>query len=101
MMNLELLYKGWQITGNKTYYDIAVSHANRTIKEVIRSDNSSYQVVAFNDTTGNVIRKYTVQGYSESSCWSRGQAWLIAGFTIAYRYTKLNHFLETAEAVSK
>jgi hypothetical protein len=52
MMNLELLFRGWQITGNKTYYDMAVSHANRTIKEHIRADNSSFQVVEFNSTTG-------------------------------------------------
>jgi hypothetical protein len=52
MMNLELLFRGWQLTGNKTYYDMAVSHTNRTIKEHIRSDNSSNQVVEFNSTTG-------------------------------------------------
>jgi hypothetical protein len=52
MINLKLLFKGWQITGNKTYYDMAVSHTNRTIKEHIRSDYSSYQCVIFNATTG-------------------------------------------------
>jgi hypothetical protein len=55
MMNLELLFRGWQITGNQTYYDMAVSHANRTIDEHIRSDNSSYQVVEFNSTTGKKL----------------------------------------------
>ncbi len=112
-MNLELLFRGWQLTGNKTYYDMAVSHTNRTIKEHIRSDNSSNQVVEFNSTTGKnqkilsfktflyhflhflhplnwnsgeVIRKRTQQGWSDSSCWSRSQAWLVAGLTIAYRY---------------
>jgi len=55
MMNLELLFKGWQLTGNKTYYDMAVSHTNHTIKEHIRSDNSSYQCVIFNSTSGLII----------------------------------------------
>jgi uncharacterized protein YyaL (SSP411 family) len=100
MMNLELLFRGWQITGNKTLYDIAVSHANRTIKEHLRKDYSSYHVVAFNETDGTVVRKYTVQGYADWSCWSRGQAWLINGFTTTYRYTKMSHILEAAENVS-
>jgi len=100
MMNLELLFRGWQITGNNTLYDIAVSHANTTIKEHLRKDYSSYHVVAFNETDGTVIRKYTAQGYADWSCWSRGQSWLINGFTTTYRYTKLPHILEAAENVS-
>jgi hypothetical protein len=74
MMNLELLFRGWQITGNKTLYDIAVSHANKTIEEHLRSDHSSHHIVVFNETDGSVIRKFTADGYSNSSCWSRGQA---------------------------
>jgi uncharacterized protein YyaL (SSP411 family) len=100
MMNSELLFKAWELTGNKTYYDIAVSHANRTIQEHIRVDGTTYHVVAYNETTGEVSRKYTAQGYADWSCWSRGQAWGIAGFTIAYRYTKLDLFLQTAERLS-
>jgi uncharacterized protein YyaL (SSP411 family) len=100
MMNLELLFRGWEITGNKTLYDMAVSHANRTIKEHLRSDHSSYHVVAFNETDGKVINKHTAQGYSNSSCWSRGQAWLVNGFTTTYRFTKSKHILEAAENVS-
>ncbi len=99
-MNLELLFRGWQITGNWTLYDMAVSHANRTIEEHVRSDHSSYHVVAFNETDGTVIDKYTAQGYSNSSCWSRGQAWLVNGFTTTYRFTNSNHILEAAENVS-
>jgi uncharacterized protein YyaL (SSP411 family) len=101
MMNLELFFKAWKMSGNETYYEMAVSHANKTIKEHIRHDYSSFHVVEFNETTGQVIRKRTAQGYADWSCWSRGQAWLMAGFTIAYRYTKLEHFLETAKGVSE
>jgi uncharacterized protein YyaL (SSP411 family) len=100
MMNLELFFRGWEITGNKTLYDMAVSHANRTIKEHLRSDHSSFHVVAFNETDGTVINKHTAQGYSNSSCWSRGQAWLVNGFTTTYRFTKSKHILEAAENVS-
>ncbi len=56
MMNLELLFRGWQITGNQTYYDMAVSYANRTTEKHIRPDNSSYQVIEFNSTAGLNIK---------------------------------------------
>jgi len=59
MMNLELLLKVWKLTGNMTYYDMAVSHANRTLMEHVREDGSSFQVVAFNETNGKVTKKYT------------------------------------------
>lgn len=32
MMNLEMLFEAYQLTGDKSFYDIAVSHANVTMK---------------------------------------------------------------------
>lgn len=101
MMNLELLFKAYEISKNKTFIEIATSHTNRTIKEHLRPDFSSFHVVDFDPTTGKAKRKYTKQGYSDSSCWSRGQAWLITGFTRAYTHTKMEHFLEAAKNVAK
>ena len=100
MMNLELLFKGYELTGNKTLYDMAVSHANRTSEEHVRKDFSSFQFVDFNNKTGEVIRRFTKQGYNDNSTWSRGQAWLINGYTTIYRYTKSSHFLELVENLS-
>ncbi|CAG2102385.1 unnamed protein product [Medioppia subpectinata] len=101
MMNLELLLEGWRLSNNQTLYDMAVSHANRTLKEHVRhSDYSSYHIVAFNETTGAVIRRYQGQGYNDSSTWSRGQAWLVTGFTMVYRYTKSQHFLDAAQRLA-
>jgi len=100
MMNLELLFEGWKHSGNNTLYEMALSHTNKTIKEHIRSDYSQYHVVSFNETDGKVIRKYTAQGYADWSCWAQSQAWLIAGLTIAYRYTNASHILKAAEGVS-
>lgn len=37
--------------------------------------------------TGEPRFSNTHQGYADSSCWSRGQAWGIYGFLLSYRYT--------------
>jgi unsaturated chondroitin disaccharide hydrolase len=100
MMNLELLFWAAQNGGPKAYYDIAVSHAERTMKNHIRADGSTFHVVSYDTTTGGVIVKNTHQGYADSSAWSRGQAWGIYGFTMTYRFTRDGRFLETAQRLA-
>jgi len=40
------------------------------------------------------------QGYSETSCWSRGAAWALYGFILSYIHTKAERYLETAKKVA-
>ena len=63
----------------------AISHARQTAINHFRPDNSTYHLVAYSSVNGAVLKKGTVQGYADWSCWSRGQAWAIAGFTMVYR----------------
>jgi len=100
MMNLPLLWWAFEETDNCMYYDIAYKHSMQTIKEFIRKDFSTVHVIDFDLNTGKIIRKITVQGYSKESCWSRGQAWAIYGFTLAYKATKDKIFLKTAEKLA-
>jgi hypothetical protein len=65
MMNLELLFEAANQTNNQTLYNIGWQHANRTMYEHFREDNSTYHVVEYNETDGSVIRKYTAQGNSK------------------------------------
>ena len=97
MMELPLLWWAYHETGDEKYYNVAYAHTKRTIEEFIREDYSTVHVIDFDLETGEIIRKITVQGYSNESCWSRGQAWAIYGFTLAYKYTKDELFLKTAE----
>jgi unsaturated chondroitin disaccharide hydrolase len=97
MMNLELLFWASKNGGTRQMYDIAFSHAERTMQNHFRSDWSTYHVLSYDTTDGHVIWKGTVQGYSDSSCWSRGQAWAIYGFTMSYRFTRDKRFLTTAQ----
>ena len=100
MMNLELLMKATEFTGDSTYYNIAVSHADQTMKNHYRPDYSTYHVVDYDPETGEVRGRYTAQGYSDESAWARGQAWSIYGYTVMYRYTGDKKYLEQAEKVA-
>lgn len=46
--------------------------------------------------TGNISKRLTAQGYSDTSTWTRGQAWAILGFAQTYTWTKEKIFLQTA-----
>ncbi|MFN2396952.1 MAG: glycoside hydrolase family 88 protein [Bacteroidales bacterium] len=100
MMNLELLFWASKETGNPIYYNIAVSHAETTLKNHFRKDNSSCHVVDYIPETGEVNAKYTHQGFSDESSWSRGQAWGLYGFTMVYRETRDVKFLRQAEKIA-
>ncbi|ULT27837.1 glycoside hydrolase family 88 protein [Sphingobacterium sp. E70] len=71
MMNLEFLTQVSKITGDKKYYDIAVTHAETTLKNHFRKDYSSYHVIDYDKNTGKVRAKKTHQGASDESAWSR------------------------------
>ncbi|MEO6520580.1 MAG: glycoside hydrolase family 88 protein [Mucilaginibacter sp.] len=101
MMNLELLFYATKVTGDSSYYKIAVTHANTTMKNHFRPDYSSYHVVNYNPGTGAVQQKRTAQGYSNESAWARGQAWGLYGYTVMYRETKDRKYLEQANHIAK
>ncbi|WP_394831425.1 glycoside hydrolase family 88 protein [Pendulispora rubella] len=96
MMNLDLLAFATEQTGDATYLDIATEHAKTAQRVFLRPDGSIPHVYDFNPSTGAPIGPNTVQGYSPTSCWSRGQAWGIYGFTTMYRRTGNAQFLTTA-----
>ncbi len=100
MMNLDLLFEASRLSGNNYYRDIAITHANTTIKNHFRNDYSSYHVVDYDTITGAVKGRYTHQGLSHESSWARGQAWGLYGFTSCARQAGDKHFLTQAEKVA-
>ncbi len=96
LMNLPLLYFATEATGDESYKTAAYNHAKQTQKYIVRDNATTYHTYYFDDVTG--VPKYgrTQQGYSDESCWARGQAWGIYGFTLSYLYTGDGSFLETA-----
>lgn len=99
MMNLELLFWASRETGDQTFHDIAITHADNTIKNHFRSDYSSYHVICY-DENGKVLVKKQHQGYQDESTWSRGHAWAIYGFVTMYRETKDKKYLDFAQKIT-
>ncbi|HEY4290364.1 MAG TPA: alginate lyase family protein [Puia sp.] len=100
LMNLELLFEATRLTGDSSFYRIAVTHANTTMKNHYRPDHSSFHVVDYDTVTGQVKRKMTWQGANDSSAWARGQAWGLYAYTMCYRYTKNPVYLAQAEHIA-
>ena len=101
MMNLELLNVASSLTGDNTYYNMAKSHADRTMINHFRPDGSSYHVVSYDTITGKVLNQVTHQGVNNQSSWSRGQAWGLYGFTMMYRQTGKKEYLDHAIKIGK
>jgi len=101
MMNLELLFEATKFTGDSSFYKIAISHADNTIKNHFRTDFSSYHVIDYDTTqNGKVLQKLTAQGYANESAWARGQAWALYGYTMCFRETKKQTYLAQADGIA-
>ncbi|MBQ7415370.1 MAG: glycoside hydrolase family 88 protein [Prevotella sp.] len=100
MINLELLFWAQEHGGSERLRDIAIRHAETTMKNHFREDGSCYHVAVYDTLTGAFIKGVTHQGYADSSMWSRGQSWAIYGYTMVYRYTKEKRFLDFAQKVT-
>lgn len=101
MLNLELLFAATRLTGDSSFYNIAVTHADTTLKNHFRPDGGTYHVVDYHPETGEVEHRHTHQGYSDESTWARGQAWALYGYTMCYRETGKKHYLEQALATAQ
>lgn len=99
MMNLDLLFYVTHLTGDNKYKDLALKHAETTMKNHFRDDYSSWHVVSYNND-GTVEKKQTHQGKNDDSSWARGQAWGIYGYTSCYRESRDERFLQLARNIA-
>lgn len=101
LQNLPLLLWAARITGNQSFKDIAIAHADMAKKYLIRDDYSSFHTYVFDAASEQPLRGETHQGYVHDSCWSRGQAWLIHGYAnLAHEYG-LTQYIETADKLAE
>lgn len=99
MNNIPLLFWAAEETGDKHYYEKAYNHAVTTISNIVRPDGSTYHTYYFN-TDGTPDRGTTAQGASDDSCWARGQAWIVSGLPLSYKYTKEECMVDLFEKVT-
>lgn len=100
MMNLELIMWVANQYNDPCLKTVAITHANTTIRNHFRPDYSTYHLVDYNPENGEIVKKQTVQGYSDNSRWARGQAWALYGFTMMYRMTHSSRYLEQAQSIA-
>lgn len=87
MMNISLLYWATRESGDPRFHQIALMHADTTLKNFIRPDGSVRHIVEFDPETGAFVRDYGGQGYEQGSSWTRGQGWAVYGFANSYAHT--------------
>ncbi|MEP6537937.1 MAG: glycoside hydrolase family 88 protein [Bryobacteraceae bacterium] len=98
MMNVGIIFYAARETGDRTLRDVALRHALTTRRVLVRGDGSTAHEGIFDVETGEFLRQSTQQGYRGDSCWSRGLAWSLYGFSTSYEYSRDPRFLDTAEA---
>jgi hypothetical protein len=99
-VSVDLVYKAASLAGKSAWIKDANQYMAKLATTLVRPDGSTSQEGYFNSKTGTFIDGETKQGYGNSSCWARGQAWAMYSFTAAYAARGRADFLATAEKVS-
>ncbi len=98
MMNVGIIFYAARERGDRRLREIAVRHCITTRRFLVRGDGSTAHEGLFDLDTGEFLRQSTQQGFRGDSCWSRGLAWSLYGFCVAYEYSRDPRFLQTSEA---
>lgn len=96
MMNVGTIFHAGLKTGDDHLMDVATRHCLTSRRTLVRGDGSTSHEAIFDLQTGECLRQSTHQGYRGDSCWSRGLAWSLYGFTRSYLQSRRAEFLETA-----
>ena len=100
LLNIPLLYWASEVTGDTKYRDIAYTHYQTTLSVCYREDGSTYHTYYFDYETGEPLYGATHQGASDSSTWSRGQAWGMYGPLLTYIYEEDESALEVFKSAT-
>lgn len=101
MMNLPILYFASRELGDDRFKAVAMRHADMSMRDHVRPDGSvNHIVVHSTECADTVLGTRRGQGYSADSCWARGDAWALYGFTLSYIHTGKSGYLDTARSVA-
>ncbi|MFO1488284.1 MAG: glycoside hydrolase family 88 protein [Verrucomicrobiota bacterium] len=97
MMNSELLFRAFELSGDTNFYQQAISHALHTRLNQLRPDGSTFHMVLYDSTDGSVLYQGNRAIDPPMDTWARGHAWATYGFTMAFQATGDARFLDTAK----
>jgi unsaturated chondroitin disaccharide hydrolase len=97
LMNTPLLFWASEVSGDPRYAAAARRHAVQLREHILRPDGTTFHTFYWDPVTGEPLRGETEQGHADDSCWARGQAWGIYGFSLNYRYTGDESLLVAAQ----
>lgn len=97
MMNVGTIFHAGLEAEDQQLLDIANRHCETTRRTLVRGDGSTAHEAIFDLNTGECLRQSTHQGYRGDSCWSRGLAWSLYGFTRSYLQSGVGEYLQTAQ----
>ena len=97
LMNLSLLYWASDEIGDPRFKRIAMRQMDMALRDHIRPDGSVNHIVNHETEKVGVKEVLAGQGYSNTSCWSRGLAWAVYGSIISYIHAGKPEYLDAAK----
>jgi unsaturated chondroitin disaccharide hydrolase len=99
MVPLMVVWWAWRRTGRSEFADVATSVSDQVCQWFLRPDGSTWHVGIFNAETGALQYRRGILCYSDDTCWSRGQSWLLYGLANGYLHVGKPSFLNAIRSV--
>jgi unsaturated chondroitin disaccharide hydrolase len=87
MMNVPIIFYAARESGDPELRRVADAHCRTTRDRLVRADGSTAHEGVFNTSTGEFLRQSTHQGLRGDSCWARGLAWSLYGYSKCFALT--------------
>ena len=97
MMNVPIIFYAANESGDAALKKLATTHCLTTRDRIVRADGSTAHEGIFDTNTGKFLEQTTHQGLRGDSCWARGLAWSLYGYSKCYGLTGNPEFLAVSE----
>jgi unsaturated chondroitin disaccharide hydrolase len=95
MVPLMVVWWAWQRTQRPEFEAVATAVTQQVCNWFVRPNGSTWHVGYFDQATGALLQRKGILCYSDDSCWSRGQSWLLYGLANGYLHSGRTSFLDS------